>query len=90
MTKSDIIKRISEETGLDRSVAARAVELMLTSIKDALSSGEAVHLRGFGTFQRKTRAAKPGRDIRKGITVEIPRHDVPHFRPSPSLSDLLK
>lgn len=58
MTKADIIAEISEETGLERVEAQKAVEAFMASIKSSLTKGENVYLRGFGSFVVKERAEK--------------------------------
>ena len=60
MTKAEIVAGISEETGLERSEALRAVEAFMLSIKRSLSDGQNVYLRGFGSFVVKRRAKKQG------------------------------
>ena len=51
-------------------------------VKDSLSNGENVYLRGFGSFVVKYRAEKVARNINKNISVVVPAHDVPAFKPS--------
>ena len=50
MTKADIIKRISEEQGIDQKTVALVIEGFMKCVKDALGRGRSVFLRGFGTF----------------------------------------
>ena len=82
MTKAEIVAGISEETGLERSEALRAVEAFMHSIKRSLSDGQNVYLRGFGSFIVKRRAQKTGRNISKKTTVIIPAHNIPSFKPA--------
>ncbi|MBT5439158.1 MAG: integration host factor subunit beta [Flavobacteriales bacterium] len=82
MTKAEIVADISEETGLERSEALRAVEAFMHSIKRSLSDGQNVYLRGFGSFVVKRRAQKTGRNISKKTTVIIPAHNIPSFKPA--------
>ena len=87
MTKAEIVAGISEETGLERSEALRAVEAFMLSIKRSLSEGQNVYLRGFGSFVVKRRAQKTGRNISKKTTVIIPAHNCLLYT-SPSPRDL--
>ena len=82
MTKAEIVAGISEETGLERSEALRAVEAFMHSIKRSLSDGQNVYLRGLGSFVVKRRAQKTGRNISKKTTVIIPAHNIPSFKPA--------
>jgi DNA-binding protein HU-beta len=54
----------------------------MQEVKNALESGEAVYLRGFGSFIVKTRAEKKGRNISKNVTIDIPAHNIPAFKPA--------
>lgn len=82
MVKADIVKRISEQTGLKPAAAREVVEIVLASVKGALVEGDTVYLRGFGTFERKRRKAKPARDMKHGLQITLPARDIPHFRAS--------
>ena len=44
--------------------------------------GDAVTIRGFGTFQTKQRKAKPARNINTGETILVPARKVVVFKPS--------
>jgi DNA-binding protein HU-beta len=39
-------------------------------------------LRGFGSFIVKKRAEKTGRNISKNVTIKIPAHSIPSFKPA--------
>ena len=83
MTKADIINKIADNTGLQKKDVAVVVESFMESIKDSLlSNKENVYLRGFGSFIVKHRAEKVARNINKNISVVVPAHDVPAFKPS--------
>jgi len=90
MTKAEIVAGISEETGLERSEALRAVEAFMLSIKRSLSEGQNVYLRGFGSFIVKTRAEKTGRNISKNTTIKIPAHNIPAFKPAKVFTEGVK
>jgi DNA-binding protein HU-beta len=90
MTKAEIVAGISEETGLEKSEALRAVESFMQSIKKCLSEGQNVYLRGFGSFVVKERAQKTGRNISKNTTIIIPAHNIPSFKPAKVFVDEVK
>jgi len=50
MTKADIIKEIQERTNLNRDVIKIVVDNFMDIVKDNMSRGENIYLRGFGTF----------------------------------------
>ena len=82
MTKADIVTKISDRLGLDKPETQAVVEQFMQEVKNALESGEAVYLRGFGSFIIKTRAEKKGRNISKNVTIDIPAHNIPAFKPA--------
>ncbi|MCL6524453.1 MAG: integration host factor subunit beta [Thermoflavifilum sp.] len=82
MRKADLINHIAEKTGIPKVDVLVTVEALFKEIKDSLSRGENIYIRGFGSFITKKRAAKIGRDIKKNIAVEIPEHYIPAFKPS--------
>lgn len=82
MTKADLVTKIANETKISKESVAKTVELMMDSIKESLSDGNNVYLRGFGSFVVKKRAEKTGRNISKNTTIIIPEHFVPAFKPA--------
>lgn len=81
MTKAELVKQISDATGIEKSAAMAVVEAFMETVKDSISKGEAVYLRGFGTFDIKHRAAKAARNITRNTTIIVPEHDIPSFKP---------
>lgn len=82
MTKAEIAKQITANTGINKDEVLRTLEEFMEIVKDSLSKNENVYLRGFGSFIVKNRAAKVARNISKNTTVIIPAHNVPAFKPS--------
>ena len=85
MTKADIVAKISEKLGMEKSEVQATVETFMEEVKNSLEGGDNVYLRGFGSFIIKTRAEKTGRNISKNTTIIIPAHYIPAFKPSKSL-----
>ena len=63
MTKADVIAQISEKTGVDKGDVQQTLESFFTVVKDSLSDGENLYVRGFGSFINKKRARKVARNI---------------------------
>lgn len=82
MRKADLVNQISEKTGIPKVDVLVTLEQMLVEIKDSLSKGENIYIRGFGSFITKKRAAKIGRNIKKNVAVQIPEHFIPAFKPA--------
>lgn len=82
MTKAEVIAEIAQKTGIERAEVSAALEGFFTVVKNALSEGENVYVRGFGSFVVKRRAEKVGRIISKKQSIVIPEHSIPSFKPA--------
>ena len=82
MTKADIVKEISQNTGIEKVTVEKAVEAFMETVKDSLTGGSNVYLRGFGSFIVKNRTAKTARIISKNTTIIVPAHNIPAFKPA--------
>jgi len=89
MTKADIVRTLAEEVGLTRREAAQTLAIVLDGVIDAISEGEKVELRGFGSFRTRKRQARQGRNPRTGARVSVPSKVVPYFKPGKQLREVL-
>lgn len=89
MTKQDIIDHLTNDRGLHRSSAIRAVDGVIDAISDSLVRGEAVTLRGFATIKPVTVAEKMGRNMNNDTPVVIPAHRAVKLVLSKELKDKL-
>jgi len=91
MTKADIIRKISEDTGLPQKDVSASIEAFMAEIRESMAvNKENVYLRGFGTFIVKRRAQKTARNISKNTTLVIEAHDIPAFKPCRSFVAKMK
>ncbi len=90
MTKLELIKEICNRTGVDTASATATIEAMMSVMKDTMSKGECIYLRGFGSFILKHRAQKTARNISKNQTIIVPAHDLPAFKPCKDFAEMLK
>ncbi len=90
MRKADIITRVSDKTGVPKVDVLVTMEAFFVEIKEQLSEGENVYIRGFGSFVTKKRAKKIGRNIKKNIAIEIPEHLIPAFKPAKVFQDAVR
>jgi len=84
MTKTELIKIVSEATGLSQ---AKADDVIKATIK-AISDADEVTIIGFGKFQWKTRAARRGVNPATKELMDIPAKTSLHFKAAPALSKL--
>src|SRR5690606_41327937 len=82
MRKADMVARIADKTGIPKVDVLVTLETFFKEVKSSLTEGEAVYIRGFGSYIVKKRAAKIVRYIKKNVEVEIPEHFIPSFKPA--------
>jgi len=82
MRKSELIDEISLKTGVPRVDVLITLEAFVKEVKACLERGEHVYMRGFGSFHPKKRARKVGRNIKRNVSVVIPEHYIPAFKPA--------
>jgi len=84
MTKSELIKKMAEAAGITIAKA----EAALGSAQQAIIDEDKTQIKGFGTFEWKTRPARTGRNPKTGESIEIPETTTLHFKPSSGLKNL--
>ena len=89
MNKSKLIDAIAKHADISKAAAGRAVDATMNAIQSSLKKGDIVTLVGFGSFYVGRRAARQGRNPRKGATIRIRAAKVPKFRAGKALKDAL-
>ena len=79
MNKAELIELIANKTGTSKRQSEECVDLVINAITKSVAKGEKVTLVGFGTFERRDRRARKGRDPRSGVAIDIPAKKVPAF-----------
>ncbi|MBI5179112.1 MAG: integration host factor subunit beta [Nitrospinae bacterium] len=80
MTKSDMAEKLAEKLNITRQQAEGIINIFTNSIIEALSKGDKVEIRGFGSFRVRHRSAKEGRNPKTGAKVFVPPKKVPFFK----------
>ncbi|MEQ1813334.1 MAG: integration host factor subunit beta [Candidatus Nitrotoga sp.] len=88
MTRSDLISRLAERhPQLLAKDAELAVKVILDAMSLALSQGNRIEIRGFGSFALNYRPARTGRNPKSGEKVQVPAKYVPHFKAGKDLRE---
>ncbi len=87
MNKAELIANVAEKSELTKKDAEKAVVAVLSSIEEALASGDKVQLVGFGTFEIRERAARKGRNPQTGEEINIAAARVPVFKAGKALRE---
>ena len=88
-TTQDIIDHLTNNCGLQRSSAIRAVDGTLNLLSSSLAAGMHVTLRGFGTLRVCHVAERIGRNMVTGTPITIPAHRTVRLIPSNELKQSL-
>ena len=86
---AELIDRVADAAGVEKTTAKKAVETVLGGIIDAAIKGEEVNLPGFGTFKVKDSRGRQGRSPGTGETIEIAASRKLGFTPAKQLKDAL-
>ncbi|WP_024832394.1 HU family DNA-binding protein [Ruminiclostridium josui] len=89
MNKSELVDKMAEKSGLSKKDSDRALNAMLESIEEALTSGDKVQLIGFGSFEVKQRAARKGRNPQTMEEISIPESKAPVFKAGKDLKEMI-
>ena len=88
MTKSELIAKLAGRfPQLVAKDADYAVKMILDAMTAALTRGDRIEIRGFGSFSLHYRPPRTGRNPRTGETVALPGRHVPHFKPGKELRE---
>ena len=89
MTKAELVIKVAEKINLTEKETEVIVDSFFECITRALSEGEKVELRGFGSFRVKRRKARNGRNPKSGEMVAVPEKNVPFFKAGQELRNLV-
>jgi integration host factor subunit alpha len=87
LTKAQLAELLFEQIGLNKRESKDMVDAFFELISQSLVEGQDVKISGFGNFQIRTKAARPGRNPRTGEPVAIEARRVVTFHASPKLKD---
>jgi DNA-binding protein HU-beta len=97
MNKGELTRSFSRRTGMSLRQSKRAIDSLfgvegksIGLIPATLAQGKAIRLSGFGTFETRRRAARPGRNPRTGEPLVIEAARLPAFRAGRALKDRVR
>ena len=89
MTKADLIEEVARQSNLTKKESELIVTTVFDNITEALTKGDKVELRGFGSFRIRHRNARKGRNPKTGSSVSVPEKRVPFFKVGKQLRELV-
>ncbi len=85
LTKAEIIEKIYLDIKVSKKNIHKILDLFVDKLKEGLLEDRIVELRGFGTFEIKTRKGRKARNPKTGESVIVHNHGVAVFRPGREL-----
>ena len=85
MNRKELIEALATKTGSTKIAAEQNIAALIEVIGEALAKGDNIALVGFGTFEVRERAARTGRNPKKGAELKIAASKVPAFKPGATL-----
>lgn len=82
MKKSEVIAAISEEAGLSKEEARKALDAMIGVLRQVGAEGDRLTLQGLGTFTGKERKPRKSRNPATGSYIVVPEKKVLRFKMS--------
>ena len=87
MNKADLITSLAQKENLSTKDATEVVNTILASMADALRNGDAVEIRGFGSFSIREYGSYTGRNPKTGEEIAVKSKKLPFFKPGKDLRD---
>lgn len=90
LTKAELAELLFERLGLNKRESKDMVEAFFDFVHGSLVRGEDVKLSGFGNFQVRRKAPRPGRNPRTGEAIPIRARNVVTFHASHKLKSIVQ
>ncbi|MBV8470650.1 MAG: integration host factor subunit alpha [Burkholderiaceae bacterium] len=90
LTKAELAELLFDKLGLNKRESKDMVEAFFDIIHDSLVQGRDVKLSGFGNFNIRRKAPRPGRNPRTGESIPIEARNVVTFHASHKLKDVVQ
>jgi len=90
LTKAQLSEMLFEQIGLNKRESKDMIDAFFDLIAQRLVEGEDVKISGFGNFQIRTKAPRPGRNPRTGEAIPIEARRVVTFHASHKLKELIQ
>ena len=90
LTKAELAELLFERLGLNKRESKDMVEAFFDIIHATLVSGQDVKMSGFGNFNIRRKAPRPGRNPRTGEAIPIKARNVVTFHASHKLKGVVQ
>ena len=90
LTKAQLAELLFEQIGLNKRESKDMVDAFFNLVSASLVNGQDVKITGFGNFQIRTKAPRPGRNPRTGEAIPIDARRVVTFHASQKLKEQIQ
>jgi integration host factor subunit alpha len=90
LTKAELAELLFERLGLNKRESKDMVEAFFDLIQKTLLTGDDVKMSGFGNFNIRRKAPRPGRNPRTGEAIPIKARNVVTFHASHKLKGVVQ
>lgn len=87
MNKSDLKKSLSAKLNMTEKQTGQAIDFIFESFSDALTNGDRIEIRGFGSFSVKDYDSYTGKNPRTGEKIHIKAKKLPVFKVGKALKE---
>ncbi|MEH2156781.1 HU family DNA-binding protein [Nostoc sp.] len=81
MNKGELVDAVAAKTNITKKQADEVISAFLSVVTEAVANGDKVTLIGFGSFERRDRSEREGRNPKTNEPITIPATKVPAFSP---------
>ena len=89
MNRSDLINLLKDKVALSRKDAGKVVDTFFDALKETLSKGDRVEIRGFGSFSVKSYKPYVGRNPKTGEKINVTSKKLPFFKVGKELKEMV-
>ncbi|MHC0067665.1 HU family DNA-binding protein [Nostoc sp. UIC 10890] len=79
MNKGELVDAVAAKANVTKKQADEIISAFLSVVTEAVANGEKVTLIGFGSFERRERSEREGRNPKTNEPMTIPATQVPAF-----------
>lgn len=87
MNKKQLVAKMAEKTGMNLTESGKALDAFVSSVTEALKSGDGVQLVGFCTMQVKDKPARDGVNPATGKKIKIAAKKAIKFKAGTTLEE---
>jgi len=87
MNRSDLINALKDKVALSRKDAGKVVDTFFDALKETLTNGDRIEIRGFGSFSVKHYKPYVGRNPKTGAQIHVTSKKLPFFKVGKDLKE---